>query len=100
MLEETQTQDQLIEEEAVGTFAFQAEITQLMSFMNTFYSNKDSFLRKLIWNPLDTLDKIRYENLIHPSKLNCGKKLYINLIPSKQEQTRTIVDTRNGMTKA
>lgn len=46
------------------------------------------------------LDKIRYESLTDPTKLDSGKDLKIDLIPNKHERTLTLVDTGIGMTKA
>ncbi len=79
---------------------FQAESKRLLELMiNSIYSQKEVFLRELISNASDAIDKIYYKALTDDSLSFEKDNYYIKLIPNKENRTLTVVDTGIGMTK-
>ena len=80
------------------TFAFQAETKQLLNLViHSLYANKDIFLRELISNASDALDKLRFESLTKPELLPDATALEIRLEVDQQNRTLTITDNGIGM---
>jgi len=89
-------------EQHAEKFTFQAEVNRLMGIIiNSLYSNKDIFLRELISNSSDALDKIRYISLTTPGAMGEGDNthLEIRIKADSKAKTLTITDRGVGMTK-
>ncbi|KAF5733054.1 heat shock protein 83 isoform X2 [Tripterygium wilfordii] len=81
-------------------YEYQAEVSRLMDLIvNSLYSNKDVFLRELISNASDALDKLRYLSVTDSALLKDGVDLDIRIQTDKENGTVTIVDTGIGMTR-
>ncbi|CAM3826948.1 molecular chaperone HtpG [Mesobacillus zeae] len=79
---------------------FQAESKRLMEMMvNSIYSHKEIFLRELISNASDAIDKIYYKALADDSLTFNKDSYYIKVVPDKENRTLTLIDTGIGMTK-
>jgi molecular chaperone HtpG len=82
------------------TFPFRAEVQQLLDLMiHSLYSHKEIFLRELISNASDALDRLRFEALTRPELLSEGEKLEIRLEVDKSARTLTVHDTGIGMSR-
>ena len=84
------------EEIMAETREFKTEVQQLLQLMiHSLYSNRDIFLRELIANAADALDKARFESLTDPAGARDWK---ITVVPDKEAKTLTICDNGIGMT--
>ena len=82
------------------TFPFRAEVQQLLDLMiHSLYSHKEIFLRELISNASDALDRLRFEALTRPELVSEGGKLEIRLEVYEAARTLTIRDTGIGMSR-
>lgn len=90
------------QQEETDTYNFNADIKQLMGLIiNSFYSNKEIFLRELISNASDALDKVRYLSIASPEEAGTDVEpnFKIQIIPDKTNNTLVLRDTGIGMTK-
>ena len=86
--------------EKTENFNFDADITQLMNLIvNAFYSKNEIFLRELLSNSSDALEKLRYESLTDKSVLDSNEDLKIRLWVDKENKNLIIEDSGIGMTK-
>jgi heat shock protein beta len=82
-------------------YEFQAEVSRLMDIIiNSLYNKKEIFLRELISNASDALDKVRFQAVADPSILEGKKELEIRIKYDKEARTLSIIDSGVGMTKA
>jgi molecular chaperone HtpG len=82
------------------THKFEAEVSQVLRLViNSLYSNKEVFLRELVSNAADALDKLRFESVQNPGLAPSGYAPVIRLIPDEAAKTLTIWDNGIGMTE-
>jgi len=81
------------------TREFQAETKQLLDLMvHSIYTNREIFLRELISNASDAIDKIRFESLTNRELLEGDSQFEIYIVPDEDAHTLTISDNGTGMT--
>jgi len=82
------------------TFQFQAEARQVLELMiHSLYTNKEIFLRELISNASDALDRLRFEALSHPELMGPDDRLEIVIETDSKGRTLTLHDNGVGMSR-
>merc|ERR1712139_30629 len=100
--EQTQMNTEPVQDSKAQLFTFNADIQQLMGLIiNTFYSNKEIFIRELISNSSDALDKIRYKSIVDPDSagMDVEPSFKIQIVPDKSNNQLIIHDTGIGMSQ-
>ncbi len=83
-----------------ATHKFQAEVSQVLHLViHSLYSHKEIFLRELVSNASDALDKLRFRALTEPGLLEGGPELEIRIVPDEAAGTLTLEDSGVGMTR-
>ncbi|MCP4936709.1 MAG: molecular chaperone HtpG [bacterium] len=96
--EQSETNNETINE---TSYEFQAEVARLLELMvHSVYSEREVFLRELISNSADALDKLRYKALTDETMMPDDLKLAITLVADKETKTLTIIDNGIGMSKS
>jgi len=82
------------------TFSFQAEIKQLLDILiHSLYSDREIFLRELVSNASDALNRVQFELLTNQNVLDADAELYIEIKLDEEAKTLTISDSGIGMTR-
>lgn len=85
---------------AQETMKFKTELEQLLHLItHSLYSHREVFLRELVSNACDAIDKVRFEGLTNPELLDGDSDWKITIVPDKEAQTLTISDNGIGMSR-
>ncbi|MEW6744281.1 MAG: molecular chaperone HtpG [Planctomycetota bacterium] len=86
---------------ATESFSFQADVNQVLDIViHSLYSHPEIFLRELISNAADAIDRLRFRSLTEHDLLGDERELEIRLYPEREAKAITIMDTGIGMTRA
>ena len=82
----------------ITTHRFQAEVTRVLGLViHSLYKNPEVFLRELVSNASDALDKLRFRAVTEPALLPADEKLRVRILPDEERRTLTIWDNGVGM---